>query len=287
MIYIHRDWSKIPAEITAALKEAAEKLDAISDPQARKKYIEDHSSTWTAVRGHLSAMSNDKCWYSESKEAVSRYQVDHFRPHGRSKQAAKTYAGGYSWLAFDIENYRIAGMLCNTVNQEYSEESVGKGDWFPLVDPSVRATLASRDTKTETPILLDPTDPDDPGRLWFEDDGTVVADPNLDEDVRLRVEMAIRCLGLRQSRLNGRRRSALRGCRRAVERYKRINRIPKGARTPAESAMLEEARSELLALSAPSAEFAAAVRCLLVTSGLRALIVQDELKPLAINAEDV
>lgn len=26
-------------------------------------------------------------------------------------------------------------MLCNTVNQEYSEESVGKGDWFPLADP--------------------------------------------------------------------------------------------------------------------------------------------------------
>lgn len=287
MIYIHRDWSKVPEDIKAALKEAADKLDAISDPKARKKYIEEHSSTWTAARSYLSAMSNDKCWYSEAKEAVSRYQVDHFRPHGRSKQAAKTYQSGYCWLAFEIENFRIAGMLCNTVNQEYSEESVGKGDWFPLVDPAVRATLASRNTKAETPILLDPTDPDDPGRLWFEDDGSVIADPDLDENVRQNVEMAIQCLGLRQSMLNGRRRSALRRCRRSIDRYKNVDRIPKGTRTPAESAALAEARSELLAMSAPSAEFTAAVRCLLVANGLRTLVVQDELKPLALNAEDV
>lgn len=287
MIYIHRDWSKVPGELKAALQKAVDELDAISDPEARKQYIKDHSSAWTAVRGQLSAMSDGKCWYSEAKEAVSRYQIDHFRPHGRSKQAAKTYADGYCWLAFDIENFRLAGMLCNTVNQEYSEESVGKGDWFPLVDPAARATLATRNIKAETPILLDPTDPEDPGRLWFQDDGSVVADPDLDEDVRLNVETAIRCLGLRQSMLNGRRRSVLRRCRRTIERYKKVDRTAKGVRTPTESAVLEEARSELLAMSAPAAEFAAAVRCLLVVNGLRTLVVQDELKPLALCAEDV
>lgn len=287
MIYIHRDWSKVPDELKAALKTAAEELDAISDPKERKQYIKDHSAAWTAVRDQLISMSDGKCWYSEAKEAVSRYQVDHFRPHGRSKQAIKSYADGYCWLAFEIENFRLAGMLCNTVNQEYSEQSVGKGDWFPLVDPAARATLATRNITAETPILLDPTDPEDPGRLWFQDDGSVVADPNLDEDVRAKVETAIQCLGLRQSMLNGRRRSVLRRCRRAIDRYKSINRKPKGTRTPVEVKVLEEARNELLAMSAPSAEFAAAVRCLLVTNGLRFFVIQDELKPLALSAEDV
>lgn len=287
MIYIHRDWSAVPEEIKEALKTAADELDAIADPQARKAYIAGKSSAWTAVRDYLSGMSSNKCWYSEARESVSRYQVDHFRPHGRAKQAAKTYQAGYSWLAFDLDNFRLAGMLCNTVNKEYSAESVGKGDWFPLLDPSKRATLLARSAVSETPILLDPTDPDDPGKLWFNEDGNVVPDPDLDDDMKSCVETAIQCLGLRQSILNGQRVRVMRSARRAVIRYKRADKIPRGSRSESDKATLDEARAELLAMSAPSAEFSAAVRCCLIANGLRKLVVQDELKPLAMNPAEV
>lgn len=287
MIYIHRDWSKVPDEIKEALKKAADELDAIPDPQARKAHIESNSKAWTAVRDYLSGMSNKKCWYSEARESVSRYQVDHFRPHGRAKQAAKTYTEGYSWLAFDLENFRLAGMLCNTVNKEYSEESVGKGDWFPLIDPTQRATLENRAIGGETPILLDPTDPEDPAKLWFNEDGTVVPAPELEPDAQASVTLAIDYLGLKQSMLIGQRRRKMRQARRAINRYKAVARIPKGERSANDRANLKEAEAELLAMSSPSGEFAAAVRCYLIANGLRHLALQDELKLRAMDPQEV
>lgn len=287
MIYVHRDWDLVPDEVKVALKAAAAELDAIADAEKRKAYINDNRTKWSAVRDYLSGMSHGKCWYSEAREAVSRYQVDHFRPHGRAKQAAKDYSEGYSWLAFDAENFRLAGMLCNIVNQEYSEESVGKGDWFPLLDPSTRASILNRSTARETPILLDPTDPEEPYWLWFDQDGNVVPDPELSERRKAQVEHAIVCLGLRQSMLNRRRRSRLRICLRAIRRYKEADAVPRGERTPRDVANLDEARGELLAMSAPTGEFAAAVRCLLVANGLRHLVRREELVPLSAGAEEV
>lgn len=287
MIYVHRNWDTVPVEVKAALQQAAAELDALADLDQRKAYINANRDKWAAVRTYLSGMSHGKCWYSEAREAVSRYQVDHFRPHGRSKQAAKQYGEGYSWLAFDIENFRLAGVLCNTVNQEFSEDSVGKGDWFPLADPARRATLQSRDTDQETPVLLDPTSPDDPYKLWFDEDGNVAPDPEMLPDQRAAVEEAITCLGLRQSRLNERRRAVLRRATRAAMRFKEAGRVPVGARTVRDTANLNEARAELLAMSAPTAEFAAAVRCLLLAYGLRQLVRTDELAPLAMTHDQV
>jgi hypothetical protein len=287
VIYVHRNWDTVPDEVKAALQQAAAELDALADLEKRKAYINANRGKWAAVRAYLSGMSHGKCWYSEAREAVSRYQVDHFRPHGRSKQAAKQYSEGYSWLAFDIENFRLAGVLCNTVNQEFSEDSVGKGDWFPLADPARRATLQNRDTVQETPVLLDPTDPDDPYKLWFDEDGNVAPDSEMPAEQRAAVEEAITCLGLRQSRLNERRRAVLRRATRTAMRFKDASRVPVGARTVRDTANLHEARGELLAMSAPSAEFAAAVRCLLVAYGLRQLVRTDELAPLAMAHDQV
>jgi hypothetical protein len=287
VIYVHRNWDTVPDDVKAALRQAAAELDALADLEQRKEYINANRDKWAAVRAYLSGMSHGKCWYSEAREAVSRYQVDHFRPHGRSKQAAKQYSEGYSWLAFDIENFRLAGVLCNTVNQEFSEDSVGKGDWFPLVDPARRATLQYRDTAQETPVLLDPTDPDDPYKLRFDEDGNVAPDSEIPADQRAAVEEAIICLGLRQSRLKERRRAVLRRATRAALRFKEASRVPAGARTVRDTANLNEARAELLAMSAPAAEFAAAVRCLLVAYGLRQLVRTDELAPLAMAHDQV
>lgn len=281
MIYVHRDWDSLPQTVKDDLKAATADLDAIEDLEARKAYIKANMSKWSATREYLSNLSHDKCWYSEARESVSRYQVDHFRPHGRAKQALKTFAEGYSWLAFDIENFRLAGVLCNTANQEYSEETVGKADWFPLLDPDARATLKARDCSHESPILLDPVDPDDPGKLIFNEDGAVRPHPDLELDERDRVQLAIECLGLSQSQLDRARRKIWRDCLRRLTKYTRIARKPKGQRTEEERLTLLELTGELTAMSRASSEFSAVARCCLRANRLEKLVVADELLHLA------
>lgn len=281
MIYVHRDWGTIPQPVKEALVKAAEALEAIADPTARRAYIKDNAPKWAAVRDYLGGMSHNKCWYSEAKERVSRYQVDHFRPHGRAKQALKDYAEGYSWLAFDLDNFRLAGVLCNTANQEYSDDTVGKGDWFPLADPSRRANIAVRDCGRESPLLLDPVDPDDPCKLVFNDDGSVEPDPLLDPNVQSDVKLAIEYLGLRQGQLNGARKGTWRRCARAIAMYNRIAKKHKGNRTSEEVQNLLDLREELIGMSRSSSEFAAVARCCLKVHRLPQFIVADELLPLA------
>jgi hypothetical protein len=280
MIYVHRDWGVIPEPIKDALTAAAQALDAIKDQDARQRYIKDNAEKWAAVREYLNSMSHNKCWYSEAKERVSRYQVDHYRPHGRAKQALKTFAEGYSWLAFDLDNFRLAGVLCNTANKEHSSQSVGKSDWFPLVDPAKRATLKARDCSIESPILLDPVDPDDPSKLLFEVDGSVRADPDLPEDVQANISSAISYLGLNQGMLNMARRGIWRRCVSAINKYNRIAKKPKGERTREELETLIELRGELVGMSKASSEFAAVARCCLRAHRLDLFIVADELIPI-------
>jgi len=283
MIYIHRKWDSIPQELKDDLQSAADALDAIADHDERKAFIRANASKWAAIREHLSAMSWKKCWYSEARESVSRYHVDHFRPHGRAKQAEKTFAEGYSWLAFDLENFRIAGMLCNTANQEHSEETVGKADWFPLMDPAKRATLAIRTLAEESPILLDPTDPDEPNKLGFNDDGRVVPDPDLDEDAKERVNFSIRLLGLDQSQLDRSRRKTWRDCSRKIVQYNRVATKRKGTRSAGETDTMNELASELMSMSRASSEFSAVSRCCLIANGLGSMVIRDELMPLAVE----
>ena len=93
-----------------------------------------------------------------------------------------------------------------------SDKSVGKGDWYPLQDPTKRATMSRRNCAAETPILLDPTDPDDANAIIFNDDGSPAATPQSDDVSKERINFAIRCLGLDQSQLNNIRRSIWREC---------------------------------------------------------------------------
>lgn len=281
MIYVYRNWALIPQQIKDDLKQAAADLDAIEDVEARKAYIKENQARWSAVRDYLGQMSHRKCWYSEAPESVSRYQVDHFRPHGRAKQALRELCDGYSWLAFDIENFRLAGMLCNTLNQEYSEETVGKGDWFPLLDPEKRAHLKNRDCSVETPLLLDPADPDDPSKLLFKDDGTVWPSDELSEDDQKYVALAIECLGLRQSQLNRARKRVWVACNKRARQYSRIAAKPRGQRTQEEADMLQELAGELIAMGKSNSPFAAVARTCLIANRLARFVVADELLHLA------
>ena len=279
MIYVHRDLSKIPKEKLDALKSVSDQLEGISAAADRKAFIDANRAIWSTVRVELSQMAFGKCWYTEAREGVSRYQTDHFRPHGRAKQAAKEYAAGYCWLAFDVENYRIVGVLANTQNQEYSEETVGKGDWFPLLDPTVRANFANQSTAQEISLLLDPVNEDDPGKIAFNDNGEAHPSDELPDADKLWVDDAIIRLGIRQDQLNRKRKTVWRSCSRKVVQYDRFFKKPAAARTDEERQTMKELAEELRAMSSCQSEFAATARSCLRSNRLDVLIVQDEFAP--------
>jgi hypothetical protein len=276
MIYVHRDFSKISPEKLAALKALSDSLDEIADPAARKQFIKDNQAAWSEVRKELTAMSFGKCWYTEAKEGASRYQTDHFRPHGRAKQAPGNTAAGYCWLAFDIENFRIVGVLANTQNQEYSENTVGKGDWFPLLDPSKRATLINRATDDEVPLLLDPANDDDPDKIVFYDNGEVHPASHLSEQDKAWVRDAIDRMGIKQGQLNGLRRAVWRDCSLLISIYDGYYKTPAEARTTQDKVNMKKLAKALRAMSSCRAPFAATARQCLKSARLHDLIVQDE-----------
>lgn len=276
MIYVHRDFSTISADKLAALKAVSDELDKLNDPVDRKKFIDANRDQWSSVRSELEAMSFGKCWYTEAKEGCSRYQTDHYRPHGRAKQAAKEYESGYCWLAFDIDNFRIVGVLANTQNKEYSEETVGKGDWFPLLDPASRATLGNRSTNREVPLLLDPTVEDDPNKLMFYDNGEVHPSDLLPEEDKIWVRDAIERMGIKQEKLNELRRRVWRECEAKIAKYDRFFKKPTGQRSVEERQTMAELLRELQAMGSCRAPFAATARQCLMSHRLGYLIVRDE-----------
>lgn len=276
MIYVHRDLTKISQDKLDAIKSVSDDLDKIADPVARKKFIADNQAIWSTIRGELSAMAFGKCWYTEAKEGVSRYQTDHFRPHGRAKQAAGVITAGYCWLAFDVENYRIVGVLANCQNQEHSEETVGKSDWFPLLDPSTRATLDNRSTDAEIPLLLDPINEDDPGKIAFNDNGEAHPSDDLPEQEKVWVRDAIDRMGIKQDQLNGLRRRVWRDCVGRIAKYDRIIRKPPAERTPDDQATLRELAQELRGMASCRAPFAATARQCLISNRLGTMITKDE-----------
>lgn len=280
MIYVHRDWSKVPEEKLTRLKSLSEELERVAGKAERKAFIAANAGAWSDVRGELESMSFGKCWYTESCDPVSRNQTDHYRPHGRVRQAEGQLAEGYCWLAFDVENYRIVGVLANTQNREYSEETVGKGIWFPLADPEKRATLANPDIGGETPLLLDPTDIADTDKLEFWENGEAHPASHLDDEARAIVDLAIVRMGIRQDMLNNARRQKWRDCARTIEKFTRFQRKPKGQRTEEETATMDELVQELITMASAKSEFSAAVRSCLKSQRLDAFIFRDELEPL-------
>lgn len=122
--------------------------------------IKQRSGIWRELKDVLAEASHDKCWYCEVKQIRSDNAVDHFRPKSL-----------YPWLAFEKANLRYSCTFCNSrrINPE-TGDTEGKGDKFPLLNETQRATAPGLENQ-EHPKLLDPCRPQDPGLLDFYDDG--------------------------------------------------------------------------------------------------------------------
>lgn len=189
--------SQLTQELLSATSEELRRR-IITEPENRK--------IWSELKNEFPYY--DKCWFSEAKDSVSPYTIEHFRPTlavsrtDFKKMKLPTFvemqrpdwtkerkyrSEGYWWLAFEFTNFRICGSLINSK----------KGNRFPLQSESRLIVVGSSNSPLEIPILLDPTKEDDPQLLTFESDGK--AKPTEVDETKfgfLRARISIEIYGL-------------------------------------------------------------------------------------------
>jgi uncharacterized protein (TIGR02646 family) len=154
----------------AKAKKALDDVINCSDEEKPDR-VNVHSNVWTDMKEILLNVSDQKCWYCESKQVRSDNNVDHFRPKNRVIECPDH--PGYWWLAFDLTNYRLSCTFCNSNRKDKENKtSGGKHDHFPLLDETKRAY--SNPLNDETPMLLDPMIKTDAALIWFLSDGTAI-----------------------------------------------------------------------------------------------------------------
>lgn len=177
MILINPDSIRLNETRRQALASLAQEL--VQKPETeRMPFIEQkRGETWAhpEVIEALRAVAGNKCWYSEVPLEGADPNVDHFRPKGQIREVdgdlnlLKTKVPGYWWLAFELQNFRLAAMHAN---QRRTDEDTngGKWDFFP-----VRGCRAAACTPCgsiiEDHLALDPCKPSDVALLWFDMDG--------------------------------------------------------------------------------------------------------------------
>lgn len=137
-----------------------------------------NNNFWRELYSTLSELSGHKCWYSESPENSSEWEIEHYRPKAISKNenGVVIREDGYWWLSYHWKNFRLAGSLVNKLRKDRFEngtEVYGKGNYFPLVQDSLVAQPEDFICNCENTLLIDPTNPIDVTLISFDSNGDV------------------------------------------------------------------------------------------------------------------
>jgi hypothetical protein len=139
----------------------------------------------------------------------------------------------------------------------------GKGNRFPLDDPSKRAASDTDEWKAEPHLLLDPTNIDDVKLLRFDDRGNPISiNPDKASLEYRRVQVSIECYHLNEKEISDRRGDL---CTRPKVMARRIVDLEKKKERGERYSRREmiEKKAELHEMVQPYAEFSSAVRCVL------------------------
>lgn len=272
MIYVRRDPNLIPETVLRVAERAQAQLETLA-PDQRAAFIEKKAHVWRRFARYLAKMSYGKCWYSESDCAQSFKDVDHYRPKKQAKRSDTEADDGYPWLAFSWDNFRLSAQRSNQINRDDdTDESVGKGAWFPLMPNSKQATWDDRCITDERPVLLDPARLADV-RL-IEVTGTGRMGPTkycLGEYERTRVAITVKLLGLDLPGLVSARQRAMRSVQERLELLQRVlTQAESGAMESeflATKLPIDEQIEQLQRLTRPSEPYAAAARAQLRLGG--------------------
>lgn len=164
-----KDWEDIEKSHVEVLRGMTQK--------ERSAYFKSHAD-WNKWIPILSELSNGKCWYTESPRNSNRWTIEHFRPKNRAKIAEdQSLPEGYWWLAYNVENFRLAGSIVNLRRQdEFTEDEVlmGKGNYFPIDIDKCSPCKPEQNHKEEFCMLLDPINFKDTTLISFDADGSVI-----------------------------------------------------------------------------------------------------------------
>ncbi|MGF6939328.1 hypothetical protein OKW41_008490 [Paraburkholderia sp. UCT70] len=252
-----QDWLDEAETLTEQLRNAP-------DDKARIALAFAHRKLWRDPRllNWLTDIHHRKCWYSEAKESVSSYHVDHFRPKGRAAQLDGTQRSGYWWLTFDWKNYRLAGQLLN----------VKKRDLFPVQIPGVARPTVLPTLLAEGSLLIDPL----ANEAWFVsferfDDGECIATPSpgLSQQNEDRVELTIDVLGLNRLRLLNKNRAET--WDKCLERIKEFEDADSHALLQTQEALRLVAARALAQLCSEDQEFSSAAKACVEKQAPKAL----------------
>ena len=218
MIYVKYDPSTFPKELRDAAQKAQDDLEKLATHKERVAYINANAEVWRAFKEHLKPLSHGKCWYTESPEPASLFDVDHFRPKAKAKRAEGDVDEGYTWLAFSPENFRYSAVRANRrTTDEESDQVVGKGTWFPICEGSPKAHWGDRCEADEAPIILDPVKRADVELIAIKDDGWIEPNRLCFGHDRERVRLSTEYLGLNLPSLTAARKRVVRSVKAACE----------------------------------------------------------------------
>jgi len=266
MRYINQDRLEVDdkwlQEAFLALLESGE----IESSSERKEFINSNSKIWRKLKPNLKKLSYGKCWYSEARNVGEDGHVDHFRPKNHSCSIDKGVINqdGYWWLAFDYRNYRFCCTHCNCIRIDGSE-SLGKGDYFPLLDESVAARDPHNDISLESPCLLDPTNRADVNLISFNNEGSVISISDI-ENVLTRVNVTIHLLHLNSNEFKEERKKIFTICNMYIGRINKLS-LPKYQEDPLCQESFEDVIRDICKLTSPEAPFSSTAKECLRQSG--------------------
>jgi hypothetical protein len=277
VIYVKRDAGLIPQQLLDKAVAAQKQLDQLPANE-RAEHIKKNSKIWRDFKDYLSQMSHGKCWYSESPEAQSHLDVDHFRPKLEARRDEKVCdKPGYEWLAFSWDNFRLSAQLSNRpVRNEETDGTDGKGSWFPLVDGSPKACWEDRCVDKERPMLLDPTNAADVRLIEVRADGRMGPSKYCHGTNKARVQASIVRLGLDLPRLKEARLRAMRDVKTWSDILVKMLEVSLDDDSCADKAAIDAAIDAIQAKTHPRESYAAAARSQLRMMGYGDLCVTPE-----------
>ena len=244
------DWKTRAKEITS-------KILAADNLEERHKLIDKYQKHWRKdeLITWLSDLSCEKCWYTETKFGGDYQELEHFRPKKvvlEKDGSDHLTHGGYYWLAFDLDNYRLCKRRPNAK----------KGCFFPIVDERNRACCEQDDCQDELPLFLDPMDEEDSMLLSFNDDGKPVAAIGIEEQDKDRVLFTIEKYFLDERVLNKRRAETWSTARELFYKYLNVMKEAKADQRDkvAKRATAKNDLKNLKLILRPQAEFSSVAR---------------------------
>ncbi len=225
-------------------------------PADRAGIIEDNEDMWGELKQHFCNVLQRKCWYSESVNDFAHCHVDHFRPKSKAIDENGHDQGGYWWLAFNWRNYRYSAPAGNVRKRDYFHVNANKAN-FPA------DALEHEDIR-----FLDPTDPEDPNKLKFDNEG-IISSKEADVFSRdyIQAEYTIRRMNLNMTGLVEGRRDKYRKTARLIRQVQELLALQVINFDMARRQSIRGKQIELIELAHRFSEYSSAVKYCLRESG--------------------